>query len=74
MIQNHVAPYVPCELVGTPLYYGAWDMENLFFWLLQGHQPFESIPPLMQNASELLIERFFKEGSNPKSLFEGLYK
>ena len=47
MIQNHVTPYVPCELVGTPLYYGTWNMENLFFWLLQGQQPFESIPRLM---------------------------
>ena len=36
MVQNLVAPYVACELVGKPLYYGAWDFKNLFFWLLQG--------------------------------------
>ena len=30
--QHHVAPYVLCELVDTPLYYGAWDFKNLIFW------------------------------------------
>ena len=48
MVQNLVAPYVPCELVGMPLYYEAWNFKILFFWLLRGQQPFESIPPLMQ--------------------------
>ena len=53
MVQNYVAPYVPCELVGTPLYYGARDFKNLLFLLLQGQQPFESIPPLMLSARKL---------------------
>jgi hypothetical protein len=70
MVQNHVAPYVPCELMGTLLYYGAWDIKNLF-WLLQGQQPFEFIPPLMPlfefttiKAIWLLLFVFLRQKAN----------
>jgi hypothetical protein len=60
MIQNLVVPYLPCELLGTLLYYEAWDFMNMFFWLLQEHQPFESIPPLMlKNVTDTWIWQAF---------------
>ena len=41
------APYVPCEQLGTPLYYGTLNVQNGFFGILTRLTPFVSIPPLM---------------------------
>ena len=45
---NLVAFYVPCELMGTPMYHMICDFENLFVRSLERQQPFDSIPPLME--------------------------
>ena len=43
-----MATYVPCEQLGTPLYYGTLNVQNGFFGILTRQQPFESILPLMK--------------------------
>ena len=44
------------------MYYGAWDIKNLFFLLLQGQQPFESILPLILEHASIFLKCTVNEG------------